>query len=271
MGVQQVEVVSEDMVVVRWDVALDKNRVGYVVYYGTEKDIAAATRDHLDPREGAGYADGVGPTVYAHEATIYDLTPGTRYYFCVRAIDSHGNEDTNENWVSAVPLGQVVIEIDGDMSDWDVVPVAHTDADDADDSSGPDWREIRIANDDEFLYIRYKSANPFNLDGSPGFGFSRTLVMIDTDSDPSTGYVFGSLGSELLLAGPSLYAQSQGVFNDGFLESIDHSVETAVTDVELAIPMSRIGSADRIRLTFFNDETFDAAPDAGFIDYAIKR
>ncbi len=97
---------------VRWDVALDLNRVGYAAYYQNRPfDFAAdpllrqAQRRVLVSRVGTGYRDGVGPTRFAHEADLTGLTPGVNYHVIIRAFDdSPGrNEDSNQQILSATP------------------------------------------------------------------------------------------------------------------------------------------------------------------------
>ena len=276
VGIQEV-VAGSDEVVVRWDVALDLNRVRYVLYYDASPldfdDLSSATRIELEPEIGAGYAQGIGPTTYAHQATVDSLARGFTYHFCIRAIDSAGNEDRNRVVLTATLRSQVTITIDGSFADWADVPMTLIDADDVGPSSGPNWREIQIANDADHVYIRFTSENAFNLDGSPAFGFSRTLILIDTDDDPATGYSFGSVGSELLVSGNSLYRQAAGTFNDGLLQVLSIHPTTNVVECELAIPRSRIedatSGAKRLRVLFYNDEAFDAAPSSGYLEYTL--
>ena len=54
------------------------------------------------------------------------------------------------------------IAIDGSFGDWAGVPVAYTDA--SETTAGADFRLVYVANDDEYLYIRftlYASNSPF--------------------------------------------------------------------------------------------------------------
>jgi len=282
VGIQAV-VPGTGSLTVRWDVALDYNGVGYALYYqktpfdfSTDPNLTAATRVVLEPRVGAGYEDGVGPNRYPYEQTIEGLEKGTTYYCCIRAFDGVGNEDTNQAVLAATTLpGLTTITIDGDFSDWASVPMAHEDAADVVDSAGPDWLEIKIANDLQYLYLEYTSDNAFNLDGSPTYTYSRTLVFIDADDDATSGYKYGAIGSELLMFGNGLYAQSSGVFNAGFLETVQVDPVTSVTATEVRIPLGRIYAvkpgATRIRLLFLNDEVTDLAPDSGTISYWLVK
>jgi hypothetical protein len=282
IGIQEV-IPGRTSLLVRWDVALDQNRVGYALYQATvpfdfavDPRLVSATRLVLTAQVGQGYTQGVGANVYPFQQEISGLQPGTTHWLCLRAFDSLGNEELNQvvRSVTTFP-GQVTMTIDGDFADWQQIPVALTDPADVADSAGPDWREIKLANDGQFLYVRCTSRNAFNLDGSPAFGYSRTLVFIDADQDPATGYVFGSLGSDLLIAGDSLYRQSAGTFNDGLLQVLAVAPKTSITEWELAIPLSYIEAlqpnAQKVRLQFLNDEVFDLAPDATYLEYEIAR
>lgn len=277
VGVQEV-VAGSCCATVRFDVALDRSRVGYALYMSTtgfdfvnDPLLANATRTVLEPTVGEGYAGLHG---YPNQAVVTGLTPGTTYYFCVRAFDAAGNEEHNEVVRTAVPIEPHTISIDGSFDDWAGVPVLVADPDDVPDSAGPDWLDVRIANDTQYLYVRFGSANPFNLDGSPTYGYSRMLVFVDTDANGATGYdVDGRLGSELLVAGSSLYAEAEGVFNAGFLGLLAAAPQTNVTDCEFAIPLTAIFAASpgtrSLRLSFVNDEVGDLAPSVGSVGYTL--
>jgi hypothetical protein len=281
VGIQEV-ITGLGLVILRWDVALDQSRVNYVLYQDTtpfdfvaDPALVNSVRVELDPTSGAGYEKGVGPGVFAYEAMVSGLSPGTTYHFVVRAADALGNEEENQVVLTATPHGPITM--DGDFTDWTDVAVAVADPAEVIDSAGPDWLEVKVANDATHLGIRFTSENAFNLDGSPTYGFSRTLIFIDADDDPSTGYATagGTVGSELLIFGDSLYQQATGVFNDGFLETLTAIPTTAVTECELAVPLVRIEAAHpgarRVRIALLNDEVFDAAPDAGFIAHTITQ
>lgn len=99
------------------------------------------------------------------------------------------------------------ITIDGDFSDWDDVPVI--DADPADNVGSVDIGNIKVANDNDYLYIYYTSYDSLALS---------TFVSIDTDSDTATGYdIFGLglVGTEASWQNDFPFQQQAGVFNNG--------------------------------------------------------
>lgn len=111
VGVQEV-VPIKDGVILRWDVALDKNHVSYILYYQTEpfdfeKDPNLENAESLEliPEMGEGYENGVGPNVYPYQAQLDELDHKKTYYFLIRARDlsDNHNEDDNTVVLSAKP------------------------------------------------------------------------------------------------------------------------------------------------------------------------
>lgn len=281
VGIQELRT-GPNCATVRWDVAVDAHPVRFRLYYqdasfdfDADPDLAKAKSVEIHNEPASNYAN-VGASIYPNEATVQGLASGTRYWFCIRARDALGNEEKNRQVLSATPIGLTTITIDGDTSDWANVPRAHTDPADVATSAGPDWLEIRYANDRDKLYLRFTSEHAFNLDGTPSSNWSRTLIFFDCDNDSATGYApTTTIGSELLYAGGSLYRQRAGIYNDGFLEVASTAPTTQVTDCEIAIPLARIFAiapdAERIRLLFLNDDAFDYAPNWGTIEVRLVR
>jgi endo-alpha-1,4-polygalactosaminidase (GH114 family) len=110
VGIQQA-VPEKSAVTVRWDVALDKNRVKYALYYQTEPfdfkndyKLSLAKRIVLDPQMGKDYSKGTGPNVYPYEQKIEGLSSNQQYYFIIRAFDESAtnNEEKNERVLSVI-------------------------------------------------------------------------------------------------------------------------------------------------------------------------
>lgn len=97
---------------VSWDVAVDMNKVSYILYY-MEKPfdfnaMSSAARRQLTPAVGDGYStvwNHVNPDTALESFLPYRATitvpQGTTYDFVIRAIDSAGNEDSNQVAISA--------------------------------------------------------------------------------------------------------------------------------------------------------------------------
>lgn len=119
IGIQRAVTAGSGAVTVAWDVALDMNRVSYLLYYknapfdfSNDPGLTSATRLPLSPSAGSGYDqvwNSADPFmalqgVYPYQATITGLTPGVAYYFLIHAVDGAGNEDSNQVVLSATPL-----------------------------------------------------------------------------------------------------------------------------------------------------------------------
>ncbi|MBP5281618.1 MAG: hypothetical protein J6Z22_03875 [Lachnospiraceae bacterium] len=106
VGIQQVQAIEKG-VIVRWDVAMDKNPVTYVLYYQKQPfdfekdpDLKNATSVELIPEVGDGYVNGVGPNVYPFQATLDGLESKQTYYFVIRARDNSENHNEEKNTVT---------------------------------------------------------------------------------------------------------------------------------------------------------------------------
>ena len=133
------------------------------------------------------------------------------------------------------------ITIDGSFADWAGVPAIH--ADPLDNATGVDFNQIFMANDDNYLYVRFTlhaAANPYTF---------QTDFFWDGDNNASTGFdVFtaGFLGSEMLIEGASAYQEANGGFNEGVLAAgtvIQSPFNVAATDFEWRIDRSVVGVA----------------------------
>jgi hypothetical protein len=105
VGIQQA-VADGGKVTVRWDVALDENRVAYVLYAQTQPfnfagdpTLSAATRTVLTPDVPSDYLAGVGPDSYPYEASLSSLPRGQAQYLLIRAVDQSPNANEEANTV----------------------------------------------------------------------------------------------------------------------------------------------------------------------------
>jgi hypothetical protein len=111
VGIQQA-VANGGQVTVRWDVALDENRVDYVLYaqpqpfdFTGDPTLSTATRTVLTPTVPSSYVAGVGPDSYPYEATISSLPRGQMQYLVIRAVDESpsANQDSNTAVLTVTP------------------------------------------------------------------------------------------------------------------------------------------------------------------------
>ena len=164
------------------------------------------------------------------------------------------------------------ISIDGSFSDWAGVPVAYNDA--SETTAGADFRRVYVANDDQFLYIRFVLHAP----DSPFT--SRNNIFIDSDDNSGTGFHplgLGGFGSEMLIQSGTGYQEKGGGFNEGGINGLDWAASPAENATDFEIRISRgatfasdglpvfAGEAVAIQLEAENASfvAVDLAPDSG--------
>lgn len=103
VGIGEIEP-TENGVIVRWDVALDRNDVKYTLYYQdkpfdfeADENLSEAQSIELIPEMGDGYIDGIAPDIYPYQAKIDGLISGKTYYFVLRARDNSKNHNEEKN------------------------------------------------------------------------------------------------------------------------------------------------------------------------------
>ncbi len=134
------------------------------------------------------------------------------------------------------------ISIDGSFADWVDVPLIVSDPADA---SGVDYGDIKVANDDDHIYVYIKlhtAADPFTV---------TSHYFIDGDGDGATGFqVFGGIfGSEMLIQGPSAYQEADGGFNEGELAAgtvLQAPYAVSATEFEFSIDRNVLGVAGSV-------------------------
>ena len=166
------------------------------------------------------------------------------------------------------------ITIDGSFEDWAGVPAAVVDAEDA--TGQFDFKEIYLANDDQFLYVRVK------LFAKANYGSFHHHVLIDADANPATGNARLGVGSELMIEDGAGYQQKNGGFNEGGATGLDWAEAPAGDVTEFEARISRIVRDAEGLLVLANNDillafealnsnwaTVDIGPDAGGVAYTF--
>lgn len=256
IGVQEV-VPGDGVATVRWDVARDQTRpLRYNIYWSTASSPGAIggpdwTKVPLVRGTApANYALGPGERRYANEHVVAGLANGVLHRFAVRAEDGLAQEEQNTAILAAIPFAggggihstRATIAIDGSFADWPAGAVVHEDIP-GDASGAPsDIRRLWIANDASNIYLRIDTENAHD------FPASFNNLYIDADRSASSGFnVFslGTLGSELLMQGASLFSQGDGGFNDGAIgtSAFAPAGNASATSWEFAVPRSLLHPA----------------------------
>lgn len=267
IGIQQVAPISGGAVV-RWDIANDQTGpVKYNLYYTTDSamNFTTATKiPNISPAIPQNYASGTGAGRFPYEYALTGLADETPYLFAIRAEDALGNEDTNTVALPLIPeTGSPTsshyanISVDGDMSDWAEVPQALTDP--VGDGI-PDIVSMKVANDENYLYVLVEYSEPFDvntLNGSPS-----TFLSIDNDANPATGfdvYGLGQIGAEISFQNDFPFAQDIGDYNigatfEGSVGIAPYNTNTRLQEYRIPRDMSYTVGAGPARAVFPGSE-----------------
>lgn len=157
------------------------------------------------------------------------------------------------------------ILVDGDMSDWDGVAPAYVDP--AGDQGGAplDLGRVFIANDDQFVYLRFDIGALYNLEVLP----VTLRIYVDTDASAATGWAVAGIGSDLEIdcsgQGIGVREQTAASFDATYLGHAAVSLNAAPTYAATGFEMRiRRGVAlPQSGLSTFTDPAFRIAFDVG--------
>ena len=105
--------IIDETVALSWSASPDADVIGYKLHYGyAEKP----------PYLGSDAQEGISPIYVAGKTTfsISGLTPGTRYYFALTAVDASGNESVLSQVASANFISAIDSDGDGLLDDWEI-------------------------------------------------------------------------------------------------------------------------------------------------------
>ncbi len=136
------------------------------------------------------------------------------------------------------------ITIDGDTSDWAGITPAYTDEDGVNNPGGVDFQNVYLANDANYLYIRFTLMQP-----ADPISAGNTYLWFDNDNNSSTGFhPFGNpnFGSSVMIIGDQAYQEAGGGFNEGTLTDANVAYGASAipgTDFEFRIARNVTGVA----------------------------
>ena len=154
------------------------------------------------------------------------------------------------------------IVIDGLWDDWQEVPVAVTDPEG--DYNYDDWAELKITNDDEFIFFKISLHSEETLLQD----WNNFFLYIDADRDSLTGHPFRGLGAELTWHFG--YRMGQYFEQDGIIDLWQNDITLrqapTVTSTEFEIAIARdsfvLSDPDSIAVIFSSFyDTGDYMPD----------
>ena len=96
------------------------------------------------------------------------------------------------------------IIVDGEFSDWDTVPVAYLDPTGDQQAGSLDFTEIKITNDERFLFISLDVTEEINIQANIPI-----TIYMDTDNNAATGDLINGIGADLIWE----YGEKSGLFH----------------------------------------------------------
>jgi hypothetical protein len=124
------------------------------------------------------------------------------------------------------------ITIDGSFGDWAGVPVAYSSAQNI--AGNINYKDIYIANDDDYIYVRFTTFAPPNTPWT-----WQQNYFFNADNDPTTGYSSHGVGSEMLVQSGAGYQEKAGIFNAGGITGLDWAAAPAGPANEFEFRVSR--------------------------------
>lgn len=128
------------------------------------------------------------------------------------------------------------ITIDGDFSDW--TGVANIATDPADNAGSIDFLTLQVANNENYIFIRYTLNESINPQGGAG-----VYLAVDEDNNTATGFdpfALGYVGAEASWQNDFPFEQATGNFNTGNgLSGATYAASpynSATLSVEISIP-----------------------------------
>jgi len=163
------------------------------------------------------------------------------------------------------------ITIDGNFDDWHAGLTTYTDT--YENISGIDLLEIQVTNDDEFLFIRIKANQEFDITDDDTI-LQELGLFIDADNDANTGFdIQQDYGSELGLLFTRLYAHYNVTpYSQVSMSDLKVRIAPTVTSDEFEIAIGRhvlpdginpLFSSATIKILVKNDDNFDRIPNIG--------
>ena len=154
------------------------------------------------------------------------------------------------------------IVIDGSFGDWASVPLAFTDAQDSTESI--DYKDVYIASDDQYIYVRVSLYSP----GDPADFHNN--VFIDADNNPATGFGVGGIGSEMLIQSGVGYQEKNGGFNEGDINGLDYAIAPTGNATDFEFRFSRNATYATGGLAVFTTNSLTIALEAESSGFATK-
>jgi len=169
------------------------------------------------------------------------------------------------------------IVIDGFFDDWQDIPVLYGDPGGDPNCGVIDFTDLKITDDDSYLYLYFKVGGEFNLQEN-----NSIRILLDTDMNSATGLAYEGMGAEITF---DFGSRSGRYYYNSTSRSIRHqdiglvSGPTISSDVFEVILKKNTAPggfpvpwASALRIALLeNNSCGDRLPDIGFIEYSMTN
>ena len=145
---------------------------------------------------------------------------------------------------SIVSFSQNRILVDGIFDEWGEYPVLYTDAIGDGGLSGVDFRQLKVFNDDEFIFFFLETGAEMNLQD-----LNDISIYLDTDDNSNTGFSVNGIGAEIVYT----FGNRNGAFyGSGNSSEIFH--------INIGLVSAPTVTSDRFEIAISKDITISGAP-----------
>lgn len=192
-----------------------------------------------------GSVQVLNATLDASDPRIVNLTTSPLGFGTVYTLAIRGVKDRFNNAASTTARFRATIAIDGSFDDW--AGIAPAVSEPQNNVDGKEFKDIFVANDDDFLYVRFSfHAEIGQLPVDAYFH-----IFFDTDNDPSTGFPTVGIGSEMMIENGGGYQQKNGQFNEGLVRDLAFTLAPETKASEFECRISRKAAYDNDGLPVF--------------------
>ena len=185
------------------------------------------------------HAGQLGTDSFTFTVSDGQLTGTGNVTITIEAANNNGGGDTNTN--------NVVITLDGNLSDWANVNSVGSGLDVPNGANNLiDLQALKLSNDNNNLYVAYENESPITLN----WGFT---LYLDTDRNPNTGFGMWDLGADYVIQGNGLYAYSGtgADWNWTFVTTVSAGV--AGNNAELSVSRAALGNPENFDYMFYGE------------------
>ncbi|MDR3459640.1 MAG: Ig-like domain-containing protein [Verrucomicrobiae bacterium] len=174
----------------------------------------------------------------ADASQVVLTTSGTLNFGTVYTVSVNGVKDLFGNNIVISGSFARAITIDGSFADWDGMAPVYSGPSGSDGAA--DFANIYMFNDDTkyYFYVTLWHDIPSASGQFPAY----VNMFFNTDGDPSTGYIPGSVGSELLIQSGYSYQEKNGGFNEGSINNLNWTCLPAAPGTNFEFSVSRLAT-----------------------------